>query len=290
MSVEQYQRTVNSLDDEIAKLEKRKGELDKKAADARKKASRVKINKNASASTIKMKMSQIERYNNNAIKAEKESANLQKKISDKQKKRNASYLKLQKAQSDEQKKQTKEINKIKSMYENRIVELSNVFVPQNVQLVKNIESESQEKYDVFISHAWEDKETFVDEFVKELECKGANVWYDKTQMKWGDTMREKIDEGLKKSKFGIIVLSPNYIAEEKYWTKTELDGLFQLESINGKNLLPIWHNLTKKQVIDYSPIIASKLAMNTASMTPSEIADELIKILHENEMEVETSK
>ena len=105
------------------------------------------------------------------------------------------------------------------------------------------------------------------------------VWYDTSQIKWGDSMRAKIDEGLKKSKFGVVVLSPDYIKEGKYWTKAELDGLFQLESVNGKTLLPVWHNLTKKEVMEYSPIIASRLAMTTASMTPSEIAEELAKLL-----------
>ena len=92
-------------------------------------------------------------------------------------------------------------------------------------------------------------------------------------------MRKKIDEGLKKSKFGIIVLSPNYIAENKYWTKIELDGLFQLESINGKTILPIWHHLTKKEVTEYSPIIASKLAMTTATMTAEDIAKEMLELI-----------
>ena len=92
-------------------------------------------------------------------------------------------------------------------------------------------------------------------------------------------MRKRIDDGLKKSKFGVVVLSPNYIAEGKYWTKAELDGLFQLESINGKMLLPIWHELTKTQIINYSPVIASKLAMTTANMTAAEIANELVKLL-----------
>lgn len=94
-------------------------------------------------------------------------------------------------------------------------------------------------------------------------------------------MRAKIDDGLRKSRFGVAVLSPNYIADGKYWTKAELDGLFQLESINGKTLLPIWHKLTKKEVMDYSPIIASKLAMNTASMTAKEIAENLLELLKE---------
>ena len=96
-------------------------------------------------------------------------------------------------------------------------------------------------------------------------------------------MRARIDDGLRKSKFGVAILSPNYIAEGKYWTKAELDGLFQMESINGKTLLPIWHNLTKKQVMDYSPILASKLAMTTATMTAEEIADELLDMLSSEE-------
>ena len=92
-------------------------------------------------------------------------------------------------------------------------------------------------------------------------------------------MRKRIDDGLKKSRFGVAVLSPNYIAEGKYWTKAELDGLFQLESIGGKTLLPIWHNLNKADVMAFSPIIASKLAMTTATMTPQEIAKKLQELL-----------
>lgn len=59
-------------------------------------------------------------------------------------------------------------------------------------------------------------------------------------------------------------------------------GLFQLDSVNGKTLLPIWHQLTKKEVMEYSPIIASKLAMSTALMTPGEIAKELRQLLDNN--------
>ena len=126
-----------------------------------------------------------------------------------------------------------------------------------------------------VCHAWEDKEDFVDEFVGELKKQGIKVWYDTNKLKWGDSMREKIDKGLAKSRYGVVVLSPNYIAEHKYWTKAELNGLFQVESINGKVILPIWHNLTKKQVVEYSPIIADRKAMTTASMTAEEIAVQL---------------
>lgn len=165
-------------------------------------------------------------------------------------------------------------------YENRVRELTNQLsakpiIPERIHTYV----ESDEEYDVFISHAWEDKNGFVDEFVAELEKLDIKVWYDKQRIKWGDSMRARIDNGLKKSKFGIAVISPDYIADGKYWTKAELDGLFQLESVNGKTLLPIWHNITKQQVINYSPIIANKKAMTTASMTAEEIAKEMQSLL-----------
>lgn len=279
MSVEQYQKIVNSLDKEITDLEKKKSSQDKKASEARKKAAGVNISKNASQSTIKSKMNQIERYQNEARKAEEASASYSKKITDKRIKRNDAYIKLQKEEQREKKKQDKAIETMRHTYEQRISELEST----HMQVIENnmqfADSKDSSEYDVFVSHAWEDKEDFVDEFVQALKDRDIKVWYDKTKIKWGDSMRAKIDDGLRKSKFGVAVLSPNYIAEGKYWTKAELDGLFQLESINGKTLLPIWHNLTKKQVMEFSPIIASKLAMNTASMTPDEIADELLKMI-----------
>lgn len=277
MSSEQYQRTINNLDKEIATLERKKATADKKYADEQKKATNVSISKNASASVIKSKMRQIEQHQSAGNKAASESANLAKKIADKRTKRNDAYLKLQKAQAEEQKKQDKEMKKMQASYENRIKELSMRLVPEaiNKEQKDKMANEEEEEFDVFVSHAWEDKESFVDE----LRKLGVKVWYDTSQIKWGDSMRARIDTGLRKSKFGVAVLSPNYIAEGKYWTKAELDGLFQLDSINGKTLLPIWHKLTKKEVMKYSPIIASKLAMSTALMTPKEIAEELMKLL-----------
>ena len=279
MSVEQEQRTVNSLDKDIADLEKKKAAADKKAADEQKKAASVNISKNASPATVKSKLGEIKRHEDAARKAAAESADLQKRIAEKRTKRNAAYLKLQKEEQAEKKQQEKAFNDMKSSYEHRITELETLKI-HNIENAFQVSREDENpEYDVFVSHAWEDKESFVDEFVQCLRNRDIKVWYDKSQMKWGDSMRARIDAGLRKSKFGVAVLSPNYISEGKYWTKTELDGLFQLESVNGKMLLPIWHNLTKKQVMDFSPILASKLAMTTASMTADEIADELVKML-----------
>ena len=283
MSVEQYQRKVNSLDKEIADLEKKKAEEDRKAADNHKTASRVSVSKNASESMIKSKMRQIENYEEKARKAEAASADYGKKISDKRTKRNDAYLKLQKEEQNERKKQEKSIENMKRVYEQRISELESLRLSKVKNEFLETVSGDEPEYDVFVSHAWEDKADFVEAFVQALKDREIKVWYDKSKIKWGDSMRARIDDGLRKSKFGVAILSPNYIAEGKYWTKAELDGLFQMESINGKTLLPIWHNLTKKQVMDYSPILASKLAMTTATMTAEEIADELLDMLSSEE-------
>ena len=272
MSVDQYQRAVNGLDKEIADLEKKKAAKDKDIASLQNKivSTQKSINKNTSQSALNSKRRQIASCESDIAKKSKDSAELGKKIAEKRKKRSDVYLKLQ----NEQKKQDRASQRLQASYENRIDELQqqlakSIVIPQQNRM------ESEEEYDVFVSHAWEDKEEFVDEFVEELKKQGLKVWYDTNKLKWGDSMREKIDKGLAKSRYGVVILSPNYIAEHKYWTKAELNGLFQVESINGKIILPIWHNLTKKQVVEYSPIIADRKAMTTASMTAEEIAIQL---------------
>lgn len=275
MSVNQYQRTVNGLDKEIADLEKKKAVKDKDIASLQDKVVSIQksINKNTSQSSPNSKRKKIASYEADIAKTDKESADLGKKIADKRKKRSDAYLKLQKEQQNEQKKQDRASQRLQESYEKRIDELQQQLANSVVFSQQN-NSESEE-YDVFVSHACEDKEDFVDEFVDELKKQGLKVWYDTNKLKWGDSMREKIDKGLAKSKYGVVVLSPNYIAEHKYWTKAELNGLFQVESVNGKVILPIWHNLTKKQIVEYSPIIADRKAMTTASMTAEEIAIQL---------------
>lgn len=278
MSISQYQRQVNTLNKEIAELERKRADEDKKAANFDTKASKVTISKNASTSTIKMKNRQIEQYKDNANKSRAKSAEYSKKIGEKSKKRNDIYLRLQKSQKSENKKKEKDTANMRLSYEKRIEELETRYKTPKKLNIENQEAET-EKFDVFISHAWEDKDDFVNEFVEELNVLGIKVWYDDTNARWGSSLREEIDKGLRFSKYGIVVLSPYYINEKKYWTKKELNGLFQMESVNRGIILPIWHNLTKKDIVNYSPIIADKKAMTTATLTPKEMAEEFYNLI-----------
>ena len=289
MSSEQYQRIVNQLDDEIAKLEAKKSKKDEEISkyNTKKISIRNSINKHTSESLLRSKMSQIASCEKEIAKKTKESADFGKSIATKKKRRNDAYLKLQKEEERERKKSELENKRLQESYLLRIDELE-VQLKQALTPSPNMNDEaiySNEEYDVFISHAFEDKEEFVDELVEELKKLNLKIWYDTDKLHWGDSMRDRIDKGLSKSKYGIVVLSPNYIAEHKYWTKAELNGLFQVETINGKTILPIWHNLTKKQVVEYSPIIADKKALTTALMTPKEIAVELKKLFESEKTE-----
>lgn len=156
-------------------------------------------------------------------------------------------------------------------------ELSSLF------LGDKLDSDNEKEYDVFISHASEDKEEVVRPLANALKDRKLNVWYDEFELKIGDSLRQKIDKGVVNSKFGIIILSKNFI--KKGWTNYELDGLITRSISNQQILLPIWHNITKQEVIDYSPSIANKVARSTSVNTIEEIAEEIAEIIQRKEDE-----
>nr|HPJ39660.1 DUF1883 domain-containing protein [Spirochaetota bacterium] len=102
------------------------------------------------------------------------------------------------------------------------------------------EDDTSREYDVFISHASEDKEAVARPLAEILRKLGLKVWYDEFELKIGDSLRRKIDKGLAKSKFGVVILSTSFIG--KGWPNYELDGIVT-KSVSGQQvILPIWHN------------------------------------------------
>lgn len=132
-------------------------------------------------------------------------------------------------------------------------------------------------WDVFISHASEDKEVVARPLAEALRERGLTVWLDDFELKIGDSLRQKIDSGLARSAFGIVVFSRPFFA--KGWPQYELDGIVSL-SVSGKQrMLPIWHEITKDEVIAQSPSLVDKIARSTAHYTIEEIADEIAGVI-----------
>jgi hypothetical protein len=128
----------------------------------------------------------------------------------------------------------------------------------------------EKAWDVFVSHASEDKEDLVRPLARALEAGGLSVWYDETELRIGDSLRRKIDSGLARSRFGVVVLSHAFF--KKNWPQYELDGLVTREMTGEQVILPLWHNISKTELIAVSPSLADKVALSTANYTVEEIA------------------
>lgn len=118
------------------------------------------------------------------------------------------------------------------------------------------------EYDLFISHASEDKDDVVRPLVAHLNELGLKVWVDELELTIGDSLRRNIDKGLSRSRFGAVVISPAFVSKE--WPNKELDALVSREDGGDKVILPIWHRLNHDEVRDFSPLLAGKLAVSTS--------------------------
>ena len=137
--------------------------------------------------------------------------------------------------------------------------------------------DSTDYYDVFVSHATEDKEEVARPLANALMEADLRVWYDEFELRIGDSLRGKIDFGLARSRFGIVVLSHSFFA--KKWPQYELDGLVTMEMTGEQKILPLWHRLTKDDVIRESPSLADKIARSTSEFTIQQIADEIADVI-----------
>lgn len=142
---------------------------------------------------------------------------------------------------------------------------------------KSQESEASAIYDVFISHASDDKKDFVDPLVEKLQDAGIRVWYDTLEMQWGKSLREQIDNGIKHSKFAIIVLSKHFFA--KKWPQRELDGILAKETISGSRPLPIWYNITYEELVELSPTLSGLFTYSTDKYSIDDICKALELVL-----------
>jgi hypothetical protein len=139
------------------------------------------------------------------------------------------------------------------------------------------------KWDVFISHASEDKATVAEPIAQFLSSVGVKVWYDNFTLSVGDSLSRSIDKGLAESRFGLVILSPSFFSKD--WPEYELRGLVAKELGRDKVILPIWHNVSKDDVLQYSPPLADKLALMTASLSPDEIGLRVLAIVRPDIMD-----
>ena len=101
-----------------------------------------------------------------------------------------------------------------------------------VSTVSNSQGKEHLMYDVFVSHANADKESYVDKLKTSLDKLKIKIFYDKDTLEWGDDWKKVILEGVSKAEFAIIVISKNFFGRE--WTEKELNEFLNRQNHNGQ--------------------------------------------------------
>ncbi len=133
------------------------------------------------------------------------------------------------------------------MLQREFTKMRNRFMPKEENMsagTNHMQRPPKYAYDVFVSHANANKEQFVDSLEADLRnLLKISVWYDTNEIDWGDSLKAQITRGLKQCRFGIVVISPEFLGRE--WTEKELNELLHRQNESGqKTVLPLLYNLT----------------------------------------------
>jgi hypothetical protein len=253
---------------DIEALARRQTEMKKRLADrsARMASIRGSINSRTSPSSLQSKTRDIGRLEGEVVRLQRDDADLQKQIASKTEK-------LHRLQRDLYREQDREQKSFRDTIERQARADRDLQQHALSSIQRATPPAGGVDYDAFISHASEDKDDLVRPLADALKVMGHSIWYDETELRVGDSLRRSIDHGLSRSRFGIVVLSPNFFA--KNWPQYELDGLVAKEVAGGKVILPVWHRVSKDEVLKYSPTLADRVALNTATLTVQELAARL---------------
>jgi hypothetical protein len=137
-------------------------------------------------------------------------------------------------------------------------------------------AETSSERDAFVSHAGEDF-VVAEGLASRLQDAGWSVWLDKLELTLGDSLSDRLNGALSRSRFGVVVLSETYFA--KSWARKELNAMAAKEAIYGsKVILPVWHGIDEKYLADEAPLLADRIGVST-DRGLDHVAAEIIKAL-----------
>ena len=134
---------------------------------------------------------------------------------------------------------------------------------------------SRHDFDVFVCYASEDRAT-IESLVAVLKGRGIKVWWDRGQITLGDRLSEKIDEGLRNSRYGVMIISKSSIA--KPWPEAEFHSVIHrsISSRGEKVLLPVLLDLTHAQFAEEYPLLADIVTAQLIDADFDQLADEIL--------------
>ncbi|WP_366511629.1 toll/interleukin-1 receptor domain-containing protein [Mesorhizobium sp.] len=159
------------------------------------------------------------------------------------------------------------------------------YTPEQVQAltpvrenVENLAASQPDLRDVFLCHAWDDRQGSAKELHDLLEARGVRVWFSEKDLGLGVPMMRAIDKGLINSRIGIVLVTPAMLRRlpAEGVADKELAALLRRE-----RLVPIVHGTTYEALEKVSLLLASRAGLNTAEESMASVAAkiaELVKI------------
>lgn len=130
--------------------------------------------------------------------------------------------------------------------------------------------------DVFLCHAWDDRQGAAKDLHDLLEARGVKVWFSEKDIALGTPFLREIDKGLAKSRVGIVLVTPHFLKRIKGESiaDKELSVL-----LHGGQLVPIMHGTTFEALREESPMLASRNGLNTAEDSMEGVATKLADLV-----------
>ncbi|MDO7630662.1 MAG: toll/interleukin-1 receptor domain-containing protein [Loktanella sp.] len=135
---------------------------------------------------------------------------------------------------------------------------------------------TQDLRDVFLCHAWDDRQGAAKELHDLLEEKGVKVWFSEKDVGLGVPLMRAIDKGLANSRIGIVLVTPALLRRlpSEGIADKELSAL-----LAGERLVPIVHQTTYDALRNVSPLLASRSGLSTAEETLAQVAEKLAELV-----------
>ena len=130
--------------------------------------------------------------------------------------------------------------------------------------------------DVFLCHAWDDRQGVAKELHDLLESRGVRVWFSEKDVSLGTPLLREIDRGLAKSRVGIVLVTPALLRR----LKAEGIADKELSALLARDLLvPIVHGTTYEALREVSPLLGSRTGLSTAENPMADVAGKLAELV-----------
>ena len=142
--------------------------------------------------------------------------------------------------------------------------------------IETLATQQPDLRDVFLCHAWDDRQGVAKELNELLVAAGVKVWFSENDLGLGMPMMRAIDKGLANSRIGLVLVTPALLTRLPHESvaSQELSALMA-----GNQLVPIVHNTTYAALRNISPLLAARTGLDTAEDSMEVVAAKIAELV-----------